>query len=58
MTAVDMNTTILIVDYYKMILRIIRNVSEYIQRAQSEISEPRPNDLKQDKIPRVGLQDA
>ena len=58
MTAVDMNTTILIFDYYKMILRIIRNLSEYIQRAQSEISEPRPNDLKQDKIPRAGLQDA
>ena len=33
-----------------------RGLSEYIQRARTEISELRPNDLKQDKIPRAGLE--
>jgi len=33
-----------------------RGLSEYIQRARSEISELRPNDLQQDKIPRAGLE--
>ncbi|MDA1099169.1 MAG: protein phosphatase CheZ [Proteobacteria bacterium] len=33
-----------------------RDLSEYIQRARSEISELRPNDLKQEKIPRAGLE--
>ncbi len=33
-----------------------RGMSEFIQRARSEISELRPNDLKQDKIPRAGLE--
>ncbi|MFP6774051.1 MAG: protein phosphatase CheZ [Alphaproteobacteria bacterium] len=31
-------------------------LSEYIQRARTEISELRPNDLKQEKIPRAGLE--
>jgi chemotaxis protein CheZ len=33
-----------------------RGLSEYIQRARTEISELRPNDLKQEKIPRAGLE--
>ncbi len=33
-----------------------RGLSDYIQRARSEISELRPNDLKQEKIPRAGLE--
>lgn len=33
-----------------------RGLSEYIQRARSEISELRPNDLQQEKIPRAGLE--
>ncbi len=33
-----------------------RGLSEYIQRARNEISELRPNDLKQEKIPRAGLE--
>ena len=33
-----------------------RGLSEYIQRARGEIAELRPNDLKQDKIPRAGLE--
>ena len=33
-----------------------RGLSEYIQRARSEISELRPNDLKEEKIPRAGLE--
>ncbi|MFP6748696.1 MAG: hypothetical protein VCD66_13990 [Alphaproteobacteria bacterium] len=33
-----------------------RSLSEYIQRARSEISELRPNDLKHERIPRAGLE--
>ncbi len=33
-----------------------RGLSDYIERARSEISELRPNDLKQEKIPRAGLE--
>lgn len=33
-----------------------RSLSEYIQRARSEISELRPNNLKQERIPRAGLE--
>ncbi len=33
-----------------------RGLSEYIQRARTEISELRPNDLKEEKIPRAGLE--
>jgi hypothetical protein len=33
-----------------------RGLSDYIHRARSEISELRPNDLKQEKIPRAGLE--
>jgi hypothetical protein len=33
-----------------------RGLSEYIERARSEISELRPNDLKQERIPRAGLE--
>ncbi len=33
-----------------------RDLSEYIQRARSEISELRPNDLQQERIPRAGLE--
>ena len=33
-----------------------RGLSEYIRRARTEISELRPNDLKQEKIPRAGLE--
>ena len=34
----------------------IRGLSEYIRQARTEISELRPNDLKQEKIPRAGLE--
>ncbi|MDP6830505.1 MAG: protein phosphatase CheZ [Alphaproteobacteria bacterium] len=33
-----------------------RGLSEYIQRARGEIAELRPNDLKEEKIPRAGLE--
>ena len=33
-----------------------RGLSEYIERARTEISELRPNDLKQERIPRAGLE--
>ena len=33
-----------------------RGLSEYIDRARGEIAELRPNDLKQEKIPRAGLE--
>ncbi len=33
-----------------------RGLSDYIERARGEIAELRPNDLKQEKIPRAGLE--
>ena len=33
-----------------------RGLSSYIDRARGEIAELRPNDLKQDKIPRAGME--